>query len=491
VETGFECSRVRARGQPPGRNGERVADAPQTNRTADHPAEHRKFGYWAGYFVVVGSMIGAGILTTSGFILRDTGNAAALLGLWALGGLLALCGAVTIAELATKLPHSGGDYVFVREGFGRGAGFVSGWATFTLGFAAPTAVIAVLAVEYLTRPYATELTALLPAWAAAHLVPLGASAIILAVGLIHTLGHHHSSGLQFAATATTGCVLVGIAVGGVLFGAGDWKHVSDSSCPTGSQWPALSIGLIYVCYAYAGWNGAAYLAGEIRDPVRTLPRCLIGGAATVMVLYLLVNLAYVYALDPGAMARKSDDEVRPVAKLAVAVLFGETAARVIAVALGLTLLAAVSAYILTGPRVAYAMARDGMFPAFAGRLHPTRETPAAAVLTQTLVAGALVWVGSFHELLDYASVGLVALTGLTIASVFPLRRRADLPPGYRLPLYPLPPLTFLVLAAWTVGYTLYKEVVLDGKFPGPALLSLVTLFVGVPISRLMAERTKS
>src|SRR4029453_19377263 len=106
------------------------------------PPEQRKFGYWAGHFVVVGSMIGAGILTTSGFILRDTGNPVALLGLWALGGVLALCGAVTIAELATKLPRSGGDYVFVREAFGRGAGFVSGWATFTIGFAAPTAVIA-------------------------------------------------------------------------------------------------------------------------------------------------------------------------------------------------------------------------------------------------------------------------------------------------------------------------------------------------------------
>lgn len=467
-----------------------MADSPQTNGSQDHPAEHRRFGYWAGHFVVVGSMIGAGILTTSGIILRDTGNPAALLGLWALGGILALCGAVTVAELATKLPHSGGDYVFVREGFGRGAGFVSGWATFTLGFAAPTAVIAILAVNYFVAPYSDTLTAILPGWAAARIAPLGATIIIISVGVIHTLGHRQSSSLQLIATALTACVLLGLGLGGILFGNGNWNNLSVGGWPTATQWPVLSLGLIYVCYAYAGWNGAAYLAGEIRDPARTLPRCLIGGAATVMVLYLLVNVAYVYALDPEAMKQKTEDEVRPVAELAVRALFGETAARVVAVALGLSLLAAVSAYILTGPRVAYAMARDGMFPGFAGRLHPMRQTPAAAVLSQTFAAAALVWAGSFRELLDYASVGLAVLTGLTIASVFPLRRRADLPQPYRLPLFPLPPLMFLVLTAWTVGYTVHKEIFVDEKMPGPALLSLATLLIGIPLSRLVTERSK-
>lgn len=469
-----------------------MADAPTTHGT-DHPAEERRFGYWAGHFVVVGSMIGAGILTTSGFILRDTGNPAALLGLWTLGGLLALCGAVTVAELATKLPRSGGDYLFVREGFGRGAGFVSGWATFTLGFAAPTAVIAHLSLKYLTAPYSETLSALLPSWAAANVIPLGASLLILVIGVTHTLGHRQSSGLQLAATATTAAVLLLLAVGGILFGKGDWTHLSAGAGLSGAQLSALSIGLIYVCYAYAGWNGAAYLAGEIRDPARTLPRCLIGGAATVMVLYLLVNLAYIYALDPAAMMSKPRDDVEQVAELAVRALFGETAARVVAAALGLCLVAAVSAYLLTGPRVAYAMARDGMFPGFAARLHPARQTPAAAILTQTIAAAALVWVAaatSFRELLDYASVGLAVLTGLTVASIFPLRRRADLPHPYRLPLYPLPPLIFLVLTAWTVGYTVHKEVVVDGKFPGPALLSLATVLIGIPLSRLMTERAK-
>src|SRR5439155_20095671 len=140
-------------------------------------------------------------------------------GLWALGGVLALCGAVTVAELATTLPRSGGDYVFVREAFGRGAGFVSGWATVTLGFAAPTAVVALLALRYLTAPYRD----VLPDW----LTQLGATALILGIGLIHTLGHTHSSRLQVIATVVTAAVLVGLAAGGVCCGRGDWGHLGE------------------------------------------------------------------------------------------------------------------------------------------------------------------------------------------------------------------------------------------------------------------------
>ena len=465
-----------------------MADPSQTTDQPEHRDENRRFGYWAGHFVVVGSMIGAGILATSGRILRDTANPAALLGLWALGGMLALCGAVTIAELATRLPRSGGDYVFVREGFGRAAGFVSGWATFTLGFAAPTAVIAVLSVKYLTEPYGDTLREILPPWAARHIVPIGASTLILALGLTHTRGHRHSSWLQITATSITSAVLLLIAVGGLLFGKGDWSHLAAGGWPTGDQWRALGVGLVFVGYAYAGWNGAAYLAGEIRDPVRNLPRALIGGAATVMVLYLLVNLAYVYALDAGTLGGRPDDEVDRIAGLAVRALFGETAGRAVVAALGLCLVAAVSAYILTGSRVAYAMACDKAFPGYAARLHPTRGTPAPAIWTLTAVAAALVWAGSFDELLGYASVGLAALTGLTVSSVFALRRRTDLPHPYRLPLYPLPPLFFLVLTTWTVGYFLYREIFIDERIPGPGLLSLATLLVGIPLSRLLSER---
>ncbi|MBN9518368.1 amino acid permease [bacterium] len=444
------------------------------------PADARRYGYWTGHLVVVGSMIGAGILITSGYTLRDTGNPVALLGVWVVGGVLAVCGALTVAELAVTLPRSGGDYVFVRAAFGRGAGVVSGWATFTLGFAAPTALIAHTAFSYLLSPYADVLTAHLPGWLAERAVPIGATALILAVGIGHSLGHRHSTGLQTAATLTTVAVLLALGVGGLLFGIGSWTHLEAGGWPRGGEWPALATGLIYVGYAYAGWNGAAYIAGEIRDPARILPRCLVGGAATVMALYLLVNLAYVYALDPVAMTERSEAEVKQVATLAARALFGADFARVTAAAIGLSLTAAVSSYLLTGPRVAYAMARDAVFPRYAGLLHPVRGTPAAATLTQAALAVGLVWSGRFEDLLDYTTVGLAALSGLTVASVFPLRRRADLPHPYRLPLYPLPPLAFLVLTAWTVAHSVYEE-----KTRTSALLSLATILAGIPLARLL------
>ena len=462
-----------------------MADA-QLSGDAAAPPDPRRFGYWAGHLVVVGSMIGAGILTTSGYTLRDTGNPAALLALWAVGGAVALCGAVTVAELATALPRSGGDYVFVREAFGRGAGFVSGWATFTLGFAAPTAVIAHLALTYLVAPYAATLDAVLPGWCAARVVPAGASALILGIGCVHTLGHRHSTRLQGVATGVTAAVLVALGAGGVAFGTGSWAHLSAGGWPTAGQWPALAVGLIYVGYSYAGWNAAAYLAGEVRDPARTLPRCLVGGAATVVVLYLLVNLAYVYALDPVALAGESDDGVKEVAQLAADALFGPAVGRAVAAALGLSLVASVSAYLLTGPRVALAMARDGVFPGFAARLHPTRATPAAAPLTQAAAAAALVWAASFRDLLDYTSVGLAALSGLTVASVFPLRRRAGLAHPYRLPLYPLPPIAYLLLTGLTVGYAVYQP-----QRRTAAVLGVGTVLAGVPLARLLPAKPRS
>jgi APA family basic amino acid/polyamine antiporter len=464
--------------------GTDVADA--------QPTEARKYGYWAGHFVVVASMIGAGILTISGFTLNATGNPGALLGLWVLGGVLALCGAVTVAELATALPRSGGDYVFVGEAYGPGAAFVSGWATFVIGFAAPTAVVSHLALKYLVAPFKSQLTewhADGPKWA----ILIGANALVLGVAAIHSLGAKESTRFQVATTLIKISILVGIAVAGLLFGKGDWNHLSASHQPTGGEWAALAIGLIYVGYAYAGWNGASYLAGEIREPARLLPRVMVFGTLTVLALYLLVNLTYVYALDPVAMKEVSFPDFSEVGRFAVEKMFGENASNVFAVVVGLSLVASVSAYVLTGPRVAFAMARGGAFPGYAGRLHPTRQTPIAATWTQAAISVGLITTGTFEQLLNYTSVGLAVAASLTILSIFPIRRRADLPHPYKMPLYPLPPILFLLLTAWSVGYTVYDELVKKGELqmPGPATYSLLTILVAIPISLVIPAGRKT
>jgi APA family basic amino acid/polyamine antiporter len=445
------------------------------------PLPPRKFGYWTGHFVVVASMIGAGILTTSGYTLQATGNPSALLALWVVGGLMALCGAFTVAELSTALPHAGGDYVFVREGFGRGAGFVAGWATFVLGFCGPTAVIAHIAVSYLSAPFADYFTDGLPWWA----VPAGASLLIAVVTVSHCLGQVQSGRIQVVITTVKFVLLLVLGVGGLAFGKGDWTHLSAGHWPSTAQWPALATGLIYVSYAYSGWNGAAYLAGEIRDPVKLLPRTLLFGTLTVFALYLLVNLAYVFALDPADMTSRSFDDpaVQKVAETAMTRMFGREVANVFGVLIGLSLVASASAYVLTGPRVTFAMARDGYFPAFAGRLHPRRGIPMWATLAQGGLATAFVWVPKFEDLLNYVAVGLAAVSGLVVASVFSLRRRG-VPGAFPMPLYPLPPLLYLGLIAWTV-----MQQVIDTDKRIPAVLSLATILIGVPLAGWATRKT--
>jgi APA family basic amino acid/polyamine antiporter len=444
---------------------------------ADTPSAH--FGVWTAYFLVIASMVGAGILTTSGYTLRETGNPASLLGLWIAGGVMALCGAITLVELGTKLPHVGGDYIYVREAFGRDAGVVAGWATFIIGFAAPTAVIARLASDYLLIP-ALSLAGASAGSAPDWLGPAGASLLIAMLALTHGLGHQESSRLQTASTIAKISVLIAMAVIGLMFGEGDWSHFRAGGWPSSAEWPVLATGLIYVGYAYSGWNGAGYLAGEIRDPVRLLPRATIGACLTVVAIYLLINVMYVYALDPRSLTTRSPDEVKQVAELAATALFGPRYAGALSGLLGLGLVASVSAYLLAGPRVAVAMARDAVFPRVAAVVHKTRGTPIPATLMQAALAIVFTWSGSFREILDYASIGLTAIAAFVVASVFPLRRRSDLSHPYRLPLYPLPPLLFLGLSAWTITSTL-----LQPAQRVPCLLSLATLAAGIPIARLV------
>lgn len=443
------------------------------------PTQSRQFGFWSAHFVVIASMIGAGILTTSGFTLRETGNPQALLGLWLLGGIMALAGAVTVAELATMLPKAGGDYLYVREAFGPGAGFVSGWSTFVLGFAAPTAVVASTAINYLFSFVPADWLDTWPGWLVTSRIPLVASIMIALVTIGHCFGHRQSSIIQVISTSIKLLILLGLALLGLLVGKGNWNHLSQGGMPTYDQLPALSVGLIYIGYAYSGWNGASYLAGEVRHPRTLIPRALITGCLVVIGLYLILNLTFVYALDPNEMKQLPMEQVARVAELAASRLFGSQVSTVLSTLLGLTLVASVSAYLLAGPRVMYAMARDGYFFRFVGKLHPLYNVPVASTIMQGLLAICFLWSGTFLQLLDYTSVGLAALSGLTVACVYPLRKRRDLAEAYRMPFYPWPPLLYLCLTLWTV-----TQALLQSERRWPTLLSLGTIAIGVAVGRI-------
>lgn len=433
----------------------------------------RAYGLSTGIYVVVASMVGAGILTTSGYTLRETGNPWSLLALWAVGGLMALAGALTIAEMATMLPRVGGDYLFAREAFGPGTAIMVGWATFILGFAAPIAVIARLATSYMLGDW----LALLPGPWPAILEPGLAVTLIAACACAHAFSHNHSASTQATTTVIKLAILSGMVMAGLTLGTGSWAHFRVGGWPASTEWMPLASSLIYVSYAYAGWNGAAYLAGEIRDPGRLLPRALVGGCLLVTLLYLAMNTVYIFAIDPVAISAMSPGEVGRVAELAMTNLFGSGVARSISVILGVGMVASVSAYLMSGSRVVVAMAADGAFFSMAGGWHPTRGTPIGAIVSLALVACILACSGSFLQLLDYTSTGLTAVSALVVAGIFPLHQRLGRGVAFRMPLYPLPPLIVLGLSIWTITAVLMQE-----EKQIPALLSLATIAVGAPLA---------
>lgn len=446
----------------------------------------RKFGFWTGLFVVIASMVGTGILTTAGYTLRSTESPTSLLLLWTAGGALALCGALTLAELATSLPKVGGEYVFVRQGFGPAFSFIYGWSTLVLGFAAPIALVADASAVYLSAPLRANWPNLLPygMLESAYFSRGLGTLFILGFTITHSLGQRQSAWAQALTTLFKFGTLVGLAVLGLTVGTGNWAHFSMGE-PILTQKPGpLATSLVYVMYGYTGWNGAVYLAGEIQEPSRNLPRCLVIGCFLVTGLYLILNVTYVYAIDPYSLRTVDGAEVEAVADLAARLLFGPRVSGVLSVLIGAGILASLSAFILTGPRVSYAMARDGLFPRYAAMLHVGRETPVAATLTLGTMAIAMLWPGTFKQLLDYTSVGLSVVAGLVVASVFPLRRLAGHRPTFRVPLYPIPPLLFLATTAWMVTYAVKDN-------PVPALLSLGSIALGFPVYALLRLSRRS
>jgi basic amino acid/polyamine antiporter, APA family len=451
----------------------------RATRAPDPAAAPPAFGLATAAFVVVSSMIGTGVLTTSGFTVAATGSNQLMLGLWVVGGVLAVCGALSLAELAAALPESGGDYVYLREAYGPLAGFLSGWVSFLIGFGGPIAASAAAAAKYLLAPL--RLDAGLAATAELCL----ATAVIAGLAAVHCLGRGSTIRAQAGMTLAKLAILITLAGAGLAAGWGRWENLADRPTWSPSLMVAMTSSLVYVSYAYTGWNAAAYVAGEVAVPRRDVPRAIIFGTALVTALYLALNLAYALALPAAEIARLVEarglDAVAPIAQLAAERSFGSRVADPLSVAIGLTLLASVSAYVLTGPRVAAAMARAGQFPAVAGR-ETSSGAPVAATLLQAGWAVVLLWTASFETILTYAGVGLAIFSLLSVAAVFVLRRRRpELPRPFRVPGYPLVPLVYLVGTALLTAAVCWER-------PAVAAVSVATIAAGVPVWWLRAFR---
>ena len=280
-------------------------------------------------------------------------------------------------------------------------------------------------------------------------------------------------------TVTKLAILSLLAIAGLAAGWGHWQNLDDRPPLTGNLLVTMASSLVYISYAYTGWNAAAYLAGEVERPQRQMPRAILLGTGLVLVLYLALNMAYALALSAADVHEivgppENVNAITEIAEFAAQRLYGAKVADPLSVAIGLTLLASVSAYVLTGPRVAYAMARAGQFPAIAGWLS-ARGSPVVATALQVTWALVLLWTASFEPILVYSGVGLAIFSMLTVSAVFALRRRRpDLPRPFRTPGYPVVP------AAYLVGTGLLTAAVIRERTE-VALYSLGSIFVGVPV----------
>ncbi|MEE3329407.1 MAG: amino acid permease [Myxococcota bacterium] len=420
-----------------------------------------KVGAFTAACLLVSNAVGSGIFTTTGFQARDIGDPTTILALWVVGGLLALTGAMSYGELGAALPRVGGEYIYLRRAFGPLVGFLSGWMSFTVGFGAAIAAGAMGFAAYFaalfpgSEGYGT-LVGLVLIWSltAVHLVSL------------ETGGRFQ----RWITILKIGAVVVGIGVA-LAFGAGDVAHFGERTAGVDPGIGSLAIALIFVMYAFSGWNAASYIAGEMEDPARNLPRALVGGTLFITGFYVVVNLRYFYALSPEARAA---DPVLPVAEKVATSLFGPGAAALVSAVLCMSIAGSTSSMIWAGPRVYEAMAADGVAPkALAKR--SARGVPAAAILAQSVWISALLFTGTFEQLVVYAGFALAIFSALGVGCVIALRiREPELERPYRVGFYPWVPLLYIASSLWIAVYAAWEQ-------PTETLLSVLTVAIGVPV----------
>jgi APA family basic amino acid/polyamine antiporter len=409
-------------------------------------ASKRQLGLVVAAAIVIANMIGSGVFAAAGFqaafSFKDPWT---MMSTWVVGGVVALCGASVYAELGSLIPRAGGEYVYLREAYHPALGFMSGWVSLVLGFSAPIAAAALL--------FASYVAALLPGLAGPIAIKGVASALIIAMTLLHGFDTRIGGRVQAGFTIAKVLLITFFVIGGLVIGTGDWGHFAardDGLVQLGTATGAAkyATALMYVSFAYSGWNAAAYIAGEITRPQRTLPRALLLGTAIVMLLYLALNLVFLYAVPPETMA--VDPVVHPVGDLAARALFGAHAGNLLSALIALALVSTVSAMMMAGPRVYATMATDHALPAALGR-YSKRGVPSIAVVVQCLLALGFAIASDPDHLIRLIGFTLALFAALAVSSVFVFRARGRLA-AFRTPGYPVTPLIFIALSLWTLYF---------------------------------------
>jgi APA family basic amino acid/polyamine antiporter len=427
-------------------------------------------------------MIGTGIFTTSGFILAELSSPYTMLLSWVVGGLFALCGALCYGELGALFPQAGGEYVFLREGLGKVMGFMSGWISLIVGFSAPIAAASIAFATYFFQALALpcpKINLTIGTIEVLHLSPIHLTAvgIIIVLSLIHFHSLLLGSRVQNGLTIFKILFLIVFIISGLWLGQGSMAHFETPFELRSLFQDSFAVSLIFVAFAYSGWNAAAYLGSEIKNPGHNIPLALISGTIIVLSLYLLLNLVYIYALPPQAMSG-----VLEVGTKAASALFGHNISHYFSLAISLGLLSVLSAMIMSGPRIYYAMAKDKVFFQFFSQVNSHKHTPAHSIFLQAGIAIGMVLTTSFNSLLLYIGFTLSLFAMLTVIGLFRIRRQtAHLNLPYRTFGYPLTPAIFIIGNAWIIYFSIQSR-------PWASLTGLATMAAGLLVYLIFRQR---
>lgn len=455
---------------------------------APAPSLERRLGPLDSAAIIVSNVIGGGIFLTPPLVAAMVPDPALFLSTWIAGGLLAFAGAMAYAELAALRPRAGGEYVYLLAAYGRLAAFLTGWTSFIAGFSGAMAASAVVLASYVGRfvPAAGDSTPLLTI--PIPVVPLVISRqSIVALAAIGLMAWIHRRGIgpgklvgNLLASLKVSALLIFIALGFAM-GQGSVTNMGQAGPATGSLATGWLLALISVMFTYSGWNASAYVAEEIREPGRNVPLSLALGTLAVVIIYVALNTLYLYVIPLPQLISVKGSVLDVIADR----LFSTRAGDIMGVVSIISIAASISAMTLAGPRVYYAMGRDGLFFSQAARVHPRYRTPSTAIIAQAIWAGVLVLSGGAFALINYTGFAVVLFSGLAVAALFVLRRRdpaTERP--FRVWGYPLTPAIFTLASAAILANALWNDFVKPigaGTEFGPSAAGFIVIAAGLPL----------
>jgi len=433
----------------------------------------RKLGLFPVTNIVIANIIGAGIFTTTGYLMDYIGNPVIMLSLWLIGGIIALCGALAFGELGAAFPEAGGEYTFISKLFHPMLGFLTGWLSLIVGFSAPIAASAIGFSRYFIWAFPDFQSWFLfdRIMSPEMFSRLLAIIIILTFSLLHARGVILGAKVQNWLTVLKVMLVVGLVIAGFAIGQGNFSHLKPVAGKSlsfdFSGWKSIGLSLMFVMFAYSGWNSATYIGSEIKNPLKVIPRSLLISTGIVTFLYLLLNLFFVYAIPPQQMAGEPE-----IGGVAASLAFGDFAGTIISLLISFALFSSLSAFIILGPRVYYSMARDGYFFKWVSAVHPRFKVPQNALFLQSAIAIVLVLSGTFEQILVYMGFSLGIFPILAVLGVFKLRITGQ--SKLKLPGYPVAP-AFFILVNLAILVLAYFE------RPWESTIAILTALSGIPV----------